>query len=94
MRQAITTKFLGPTNFRGSRVKARAEAGSVTVEWDHALDPAGNHARAAKALAEKKGWAGRWIAGGLPSTEGNCYVVIDSTGEIAGVDFFDVAVTS
>jgi hypothetical protein len=37
MRQAIVTKFLGPTDHRGSRIKATAEAGSITVSWDHGL---------------------------------------------------------
>lgn len=52
-RQAITTKYLGPTNNRGARVKATAEAGSIVVSWDHALDSFENHARAAHMFAEK-----------------------------------------
>jgi hypothetical protein len=64
MRQAIVTKYLGPTNFRGSRVKATASAGSVTVSWDHALDAESNHVAAAKALAVKYGWRGEWTGGG------------------------------
>ena len=51
MRQAIVTKYIGPTTSRGSRVKAAAYAGSITVPWDHALSPEGNHTEAAKALA-------------------------------------------
>lgn len=43
MFQAITTRFLGPTNFRGSRVKATADAGSVTLSWDYALGIDQNH---------------------------------------------------
>lgn len=31
MRQAISTKYIGPTNYRSARVKASCEAGSVTV---------------------------------------------------------------
>lgn len=38
MRQAITTKYIGPTKHRGSRVVARAQAGEVTLAWDDALD--------------------------------------------------------
>ena len=63
--QAITTKFLPPTNVRGSRVKATAQAGSVILNWDHALNPDGNHRAAAEAFARKFGWHGEWIAGGL-----------------------------
>ncbi len=49
----ITTKFLGPTNTRGSRIKASfvSQGMTVTVGYDHsASDP---HAVAAEALAVK-----------------------------------------
>ncbi len=65
MYATITTKFLGQTNFRGSRVKASCKAGSIIVGWDHALDTDRNHIAAAKALAEKLGWNGEWIGGDL-----------------------------
>lgn len=54
--QAIQTKYLGPTNHRGSRVKASCAAGSVTVPWDHALNTENNHAAACAALCAKLGW--------------------------------------
>ena len=54
--QAITTKYLGPTDFRGARIKATAQAGSITIAWDHGLDPVDNHAAAAAALCKKMGW--------------------------------------
>lgn len=63
-RQAIVTKYFGPTNARGSRIKASAEAGSVTVAYDHALDNLENHAKAAATLAKKWGWGGKYVAGG------------------------------
>ncbi|MDK4729358.1 hypothetical protein [Rhizobium phaseoli] len=89
--QAITTKFFGPTNYRGSRVKATAEAGSITVSWDHALNSEQNHDAAAKALAEKFGWRGAWFSGGTPT--GNCYVWVPSAGEDdKGVSFYVHAV--
>lgn len=54
MSYAITTKFIGPTNTRGSRVKAFLPSGlSVTLSWDHALNSEENHARAAKACVQK-----------------------------------------
>ena len=56
MRQAIETKYLGPTNTKGARVKASCQVGSVTIPWDHALDPVANHAAAARALIRKWGW--------------------------------------
>ncbi len=55
MRQAIVTKFLGPTNCRGSRVKATSASGhTLTVSWDHALDSDANHIAAAKALGQEQ----------------------------------------
>jgi hypothetical protein len=74
MRQAITTKYLGPTNFRGSRIKATAQAGSVTVSWDDALDVVANHTKAAEALADKYGWTGRFH-GGANDTDGYVFVI-------------------
>jgi hypothetical protein len=74
MFQAITTKFIPCANHRGSRVKATANAGSVTLNWDHSLNSEQNHDAAAKALANKFNWVGEWHSGGLPNNEGNCYV--------------------
>jgi len=79
--QAIVTKFFGPTNSRGSRVKAKCQAGSVTLSWDHALNLDGNHDAAAQALASKLGWDrkeyyGKMVSGSLPDGTGNVYVFV------------------
>lgn len=63
-RQAITTKYHGPTNTRGSRISASAEAGRIFVPYDHALSLSDNHAAAAAAFAAKWGWDGSWHGGG------------------------------
>lgn len=65
MRSAIQTKFIGPTNHRGSRVKAWCEQGSITVNWDHAQDVETNHRLVAKALAHKLDWDGYFFGGSL-----------------------------
>lgn len=64
--QAITTKYHGPTDRRGSRIIARADAGSVQFSYDHSLNVEGNHAAAAATLAAKLGWtdAGELVGGG------------------------------
>ena len=50
--KAIETKFLGPTNNRGSRVKAfDCHGNHRTLSWDSSLDSMQNHVNAAKALA-------------------------------------------
>lgn len=77
--QAITTRYLGPTNFRGARIKAQAAAGSVTVHYDHALNITDNHARAAAALAAKFDWKGSWYSGGLPDERGDVFVLADGS---------------
>lgn len=74
--QAITTKYVGPTDFRGSRVIAKTASGiKITLEWDDALNADENHFNAARALAEKMGWHGQWFGGGMDV--GNCYVLAD-----------------
>jgi hypothetical protein len=79
--QAIQTKFLGPTNSRGSRVKAFAAAGSVTIAWNHRINSEQNHRAAAEMFANRMNWSGTWSAGTLPSgdmvfvsTEGDQFV--------------------
>jgi hypothetical protein len=82
--QAITTKYFGAGNVRGSRVKATCQAGSITLGWDHAVNADANHTAAAQALATKLGWHGRWIGGGLPAGNG-CVFVCDDVEYAVGV---------
>ena len=76
--QAILTKYLGPTNTRGGRIKATAAAGSITIDYPHELScgqPA--HRAAAEALVKKLGWDapqyGTLLGGCLPD---GCYCFI------------------
>lgn len=68
--QAIVTKYHGPTNARGSRIKATAAAGSVIIPVENELSLQQNHKRAAAALADKFAWNkphyGTLVMGGLP----------------------------
>ena len=67
---AIETKYLGPTNHRGSRVRARfGESGagmSVTLSWDDALNLDNNCRKAAEELRRRMVAEGRW--GGAHAT--------------------------
>lgn len=73
-RVAIQTKFLGPTNYRGSRIRVwRCDSAyandphALTLGWNHALDPGENHDGALRAYIEAAGWDwpnGRWVTGG------------------------------
>ena len=59
-RQAITTRYAGPTNTRGSRIIATTASGlRRTVRYDYALNSSENHCAAALALAESLGWLNR-----------------------------------
>lgn len=75
-RQAIHTKYIGPTNHKGARVKAYGQAGAVTVGWDHALDTQGNHNRAVVAFLESFKWGGTWVNGGSADDVGFVYVEV------------------
>lgn len=72
--QAIVTKYFGATNTRGSYIKASAQAGNVTLEYDDALNANENHAAAAQKLALKFKWKGHWFSGGLPGGHSNVFV--------------------
>jgi len=78
MRQAIITRFIGPTNHKGSRIKATADAGTVIISWDYNQDVPANHMRAASALASKYGWLehNQLIGGGMPSKHRDAYCFV------------------
>ena len=91
MRQAIITKYLGPTDHKGSRVKATAQAGSITVPWDAAQSVDANHYIAAHALAMRYNWLSEdsdWklVGGALPDGTGNVYVLARATGSIPTIN--------
>ena len=55
--RSIITRYLGPTNSRGSRIVADAGKGArLTMPYNHELNLDENHAGAAKALCLKMGW--------------------------------------
>lgn len=61
--QSITTKFIGPSNTRGSRIKATTAGGStLTIPYCHESGH-GSHSKAAIALARKLGWTGTLVEG-------------------------------
>ena len=76
MRQAIVTKFHGPTNSKGSRIKASCEAGSIWFDYSYRHNSDQNHMLAVLALLRKLGWKGWWTIGG---TSTGC-VAVDHSG--------------
>jgi hypothetical protein len=76
--QAIETRYLGPTNTKGGRIKATAAAGSITIGYDYALNTDGAHKAAADALIAKMGWTGTFAQGG--NAKGDGYVFVNVEG--------------
>lgn len=56
--QAITTRYLCPTNTKGARIVAEADAGRRVYGWDHREDVHGNHLAAGSRYALEMGWIG------------------------------------
>jgi hypothetical protein len=75
-RQAIVTRYIGPTDHRGARISARAYGGRVTVPYDYgSREP---HDDAALALMAKMGWdeTHDLVEGVAPDGWGNVYVLV------------------
>jgi hypothetical protein len=63
--KSILTKYLGPTNVRGSRIKASDGDNAVIIGYRDELRSEDAHAEAAKALCNKLNWHGELCRGGL-----------------------------
>lgn len=85
--QAIVTKYHGPTNTRGARISAKAQAGRLSVPYDSALSTDGNHVRAASIFAARFGWSGKIVGGGLPTPCGSqmAFVFVDDLSPSAEI---------
>lgn len=78
--KAITTKFHGPTNSRGSRYSASDEGGNrVTLSADYELNSDGNHDAAARALCVKMDWTAHDLVRG--ATKNGYVYVFDAAWE-------------
>lgn len=91
---SIVTKWLSPTNYRGSRVVAQVSDGSemerysrsqgkpgrLVVGWDHSYGVEENHKRAAMALARRLEWSGNWHGADAPGSAG--YVFVRTPGTV------------
>ena len=63
--QTITTKYIGQTEKRCSRIKVTHSGNyaSIIMSYDHALNAEENYIVAAKLLAERLNWDGQFIGG-------------------------------
>ena len=74
--QTISTKYLGATNSKPSRIIAKTSSGKrISLSFDHALNENQNHMRAAQELMTRLQWSGRMIGG--HTKEGMVFVVSD-----------------
>jgi hypothetical protein len=63
--KAILTKYFGPSNVRGSRVKAYDMDGNqITISYDDSEGRDNAHLKAANALLAKMGWTDLYLVGG------------------------------
>lgn len=77
--QTITTKYLGPTSHKGSRIAATSSSGiRIIIPWDDYLNNCDNHKKALKTLLKKvgDGWGSCWIGG---RTNDGAIVWVDSS---------------
>lgn len=77
--QTINTKYIGPTNTKGSRIKAThsGKSLSVTLSYDYGLNADENHLQAAKVLRDKLGWKNQFYGGSNQSGDGYVFVIPD-----------------
>ena len=70
----IRTRYLPPTNTRGSKIKASCRAGSITIPYPHELSGADVHVQALEALIKKLklDWGNEFIIG---EDDQGCYFV-------------------
>jgi len=80
--QAISTRYFGPTNTLGARIKATCERGSITIPYPHELSGDEVHREAVRQLLERfiredsegenpcpperNPWNRQFVTGGLP----------------------------
>lgn len=74
--KAITTKYHGPTNTRGSKISASDGDGNrVTISYPYELSGEAVHRAAADRLCEKMGWDHKLVGGSVKN--GYVFVFVD-----------------
>ena len=80
--QTIITRYLGPTNTQGPRIKATANAASIVVKYDSGFSRDMNDSLAAFKLASKLDWLSEGVqlhGGSLPNNKGHVFVLCDES---------------
>lgn len=82
-KKSIGVRYIGPTNYRPSRLVAEADGGNrVTVNYDHGLNHDERYAAAAVALVQKMGWEGDLVQGGCVGPYCAVFVFLPSKAEV------------
>ena len=85
-RAIIKTRFIGPTNSRGARIKATCQRGSVTIPYAHEASGGDAHWLAVQALIKKFDlkWGNKFTVGSdndgyyfIPAVECNVAILGD-----------------
>lgn len=77
MASAIFTKYLGPSNCKGSRIVATHGSARCEVGYQDALTSEENHRKAMEKLCKKAEIPTTgWVAGGHPSGDGYVFVLV------------------
>ena len=84
MCQAIIVKYIGPTNTRETRLRASYAGGSIIVDWNYDVSYERNYANAARVLAIRLKWCGRYAHGTIPDGR---HVFLMMPGDTAGAAF-------
>lgn len=88
---AILTRYIGPTNTKGSRYKAFTCNGhSVTIHAKPELNSDQNHDEAAKVLCKKMDWQGTLVRGGIEFGYAYCFIRRDYGEELSFQDVIKV----
>jgi len=88
--QTIQTKWISPSNFRGTRIKAKTASGiSIVRGYDYSLNIGANHAKVARELQEKMKWVGETYGNlvGGQNTDGSFTWIMTGKTVIFSSDF-------
>lgn len=87
--QTILTKYFGPTDHRGTRIRAKASYAKTTYwhDWDYSKNAEENYREAARQLLIKLNWesvAGSWVMGSLT---GGDYIFVNTSDQFYSINF-------
>lgn len=73
--EAIITKYVGPTDRKGSRISAKVKGGErIMVPYRSDIDSYANHLHAATLLRDKLQWSGPLVGGDIAG--GYAFVIV------------------